>query len=205
MDTRSVATVFGGSGFIGRYVVRRLAQRGFVVRVVGRDPASASFLRPMGQVGQIVPMFASLTEDATINRAVQGADVVVNLVGLLAERRAGDFQRIQADGAGRVAQAAARHGAKRLVQISAIGADATSPSQYARTKAAGEAAVHAAMPDAVVLRPSVVFGAEDKFFNLFGRYGAVAAVHAGDLRRHPVAAGVCRRCGRCGDGGGGAT
>ena len=192
MGTRSVATVFGGSGFIGRYLVRRLARQGYVVRVATRDPAAASFLRTAGAVGQVVPIFASLTQPATIARAVAGADVVVNLVGLLAERRRGDFQRIQADGAGRVAQAATAAGARRMVQVSAIGADANSPSLYARSKAQGEAAVRAAFPGATVLRPSVVFGAEDKFFNLFGRLVQIlpfAPVVSPGTRLQPVYVG----------------
>src|SRR5579875_1640258 len=111
MATRSVATVFGGSGFIGRYVVKRLAAAGYVVRVAVRDPEAALFLKPMGRVGQVVPLYCALGEEATVTRAAEGADLVVNLVGILAERRHGDFRRIQAEGAGRVAQAAARGGA----------------------------------------------------------------------------------------------
>ena len=190
--TRNVATVFGGSGFLGRYVVKRLASAGYVTRVAVRDPEGAMFLRPMGRVGQIVPMFASLAQDATVARAVEGAGLVVNLVGILAERRAGDFQRIQVDGAGRIAAAAAAAGVSRLVQLSAIGADPASPSVYARTKAEGEAAVRAAMPAATVLRPSLVFGAEDKFFN---RFAAMAQhlpfmpVIAGATKMQPVYVG----------------
>src|SRR5579875_2049945 len=141
MATRSVATVFGGSGFIGRYVVKRLAAAGYVVRVAVRDPEGALFLKPMGRVGQVVPLYCSLTEAATVDRAAEGADLVVNLVGILAERRRGDFQRIHAEGAGSVARAATAGGAQALVHVSAIGADPASPSQYAVSKAAGEAAV----------------------------------------------------------------
>src|SRR3954470_12554423 len=103
MATRSVATVFGGSGFIGRYLVKRLTHKGFVVRVAVRDPEGALFLKPMGAVGQVVPLYASVSDEPTVRRAVEGADVVVNLVGILAERRAGDFERIHAEGAGLVA------------------------------------------------------------------------------------------------------
>ena len=152
METRSVATVFGGSGFLGRYVVKRLAAAGYVTRIAVRDTEGAMFLRPMGRVGQIVPMYASLAHEATIARAVEGADLVVNLIGILAERRPGDFTRVQAEGAGRIASAAAAAGVRRMVQVSAIGADPASPSVYAQTKAAGEAAVHAAMP--VAPRPA---------------------------------------------------
>lgn len=192
MALRRVAAVFGGSGFIGRYVVKRLASEGYVVRVAVRDPERARFLMTAGRVAQIVPLFASLTQEATVERAVEGADVVVNLVGVLAERRAGDFQRLQADGAGRIARAASAAGAKRLVQVSAIGADPASPSLYARSKAEGEAQVQAGFPGATVLRPSVVFGAEDKFFNRFGALAQVLPVMpviAGATRFQPVYVG----------------
>src|SRR5579875_3928115 len=168
MPTRSVATVLGGAGFIGRYVTKRLAAAGHVVRVAGRDTEKARPLMMFGQVGQIVPLYVSLTNPATVARAVEGADIVVNLVGILSERHAGDFQRIQAEGAGAIARAAATAGVGRMVQVSAIGADPASPSQYARSKAGGEEAVRAAMPQATILRPSLVFGAEDQFFNRFG-------------------------------------
>jgi len=176
MATRSVAAVFGGSGFIGRYVVRRLTGMGYVVRVCGRSTEAAKALMTTGHVGQVVPLYASLTNPATVERAVEGADAVVNLVGILAERHAGDFQRVQADGAGRIARAAAAAGVSRMVQVSAIGADPASPSLYARTKASGEAQVRAAMPGATILRPSVVFGAEDQFFNRFGQIAMISPV-----------------------------
>ena len=192
MAMRNVATVFGGSGFLGRYVVQRLAAAGYITRVAVRDPESAMFLRPMGRVGQIVPMFASLGQDGTVAQAVDGAELVVNLVGILAERRPGDFHRIQAEGAGRIAAKAAAAGVARMVHVSAIGADADSPSLYAQTKAAGEAAVHAAMPAAAIMRPSLVFGAEDKFFNRFAalaQLSPIMPVIAGDTRMQPVYVG----------------
>ncbi len=192
MSTRSVATVFGGSGFIGRYVVKRLAAAGHVVRVAGRDTERAKDLMVTGRVGQVVPLYVSLGNEATVHRAVEGADVVVNLVGILSERRAGDFRRLQAEGAGRVAAAAAAAGVRRMVQMSAIGADAGSPSVYAQTKAAGEAAVRAALPGATILRPSVVFGTEDQFFNRFGAMAMtlpVMPVICGASRFQPVYVG----------------
>ena len=192
METRCVATVFGGSGFLGRYVVKRLAATGCVTRVAVRDTEGAMFLRPMGRVGQIVPMYAALGHEATIARAVEGASLVVNLVGILAERRSGDFNRIQAEGAGRIARLAAAAGVTRMVQVSAIGADAASPSLYARTKAAGEAAVLAALPDATILRPSLVFGQEDQFFNRFAgmaQFLPFMPVIAGDTKMQPVYVG----------------
>ncbi len=146
METRSVATILGGSGFLGRYVTKRLAAAGHVVRVAVRDPERAAALKPMGRVGQIVPLYANITSDGTLARAIDGADVVVNLVGILAERAAGDFSRIQAEGAGRVARLAAAAGVTRLVQVSAIGAIAASPAQYARNKAEGEALVRRHFP-----------------------------------------------------------
>jgi NADH dehydrogenase len=189
MDQRSVATVIGGSGFIGRYVVKRLASAGHVVRVAVRDPERAMILRPMGGVGQIVPLFANIAGDATLERAIEGASVVVNLVGILAERRAGDFAKYQAEGAGRVARLAAANGVSHLVHMSAIGASADSPAQYARSKAAGEALVREHFPHATILRPSLVFGPEDQFFNRFAglaRISPVMPVIAGDSRFQPV-------------------
>lgn len=189
MSVRSVATVFGGSGFIGRYVVKRLAQAGYIVRVAVRDTEAALFLKPMGGVGQIVPLHAPVTDAAAVARAVEGAAVVVNLVGILAESRPGDFQRIQAEGAGLVAKAAAAAGVARLVHLSAIGADAASPSKYASSKAAGESAVRAAFPSATILRPSVVFGPEDQFFNRFAAMAQLLPVMpliSGQTRFQPV-------------------
>lgn len=192
MSTRSVATVFGGSGFIGRYVVKRLAAAGHVVRVAGRDTERVKDLMVAGRVGQVIPLYVSLENEATVHRAVDGADLVVNLVGILAERRAGDFERLQTEGAGRIARAAAACGVGRMVQMSAIGADAGSASLYARTKAGGEAAVRAAVPGAVVLRPSLVFGNEDQFFNRFGAMAMtlpVMPVIEGASRFQPVYVG----------------
>jgi len=173
---RKLAVVFGGSGFLGRYVVQRLARAGMVVRVAVRDTEGAMFLRPLGTVGQIVPLYAPVTEEALVGRAVEGADVAINLVGILAEGRGGDFTRIHEQGAGRIARLAAAAGVGRLVQVSAIGADAQSPSLYARSKAAGEASVRAAMPGATILRPSIVSGAEDAFFNRFAQMATLSPV-----------------------------
>jgi NADH dehydrogenase len=192
MATRSVATVIGGSGFLGRYIVKRLAAAGHVVRVAVRDPEAAMFLRPMGRVGQIVPLFCNITQDGSVARAIAGADIVINLVGILAERRAGDFTRIQAEGPERIGRLATEAGVTSVIQVSAIGADLASPSQYGRTKAEGEQAVRAAFPTAVILRPSLVFGPEDQFFNRFGglaRMAPVMPVIAGESRFQPVYVG----------------
>lgn len=160
-------TVFGASGFIGRYVVRRLAKAGYRVRAATRRPHLAHELKPMGVVGQIQLVQANLRDSASVSRAIDGAQGVVNLVGILAEGGRQTFQSLQADGAGLIAETARRAGIGRFVQVSAIGADAASKSLYARTKAQGEAAVLASIPGAVILRPSIVFGPEDGFFNRF--------------------------------------
>lgn len=189
MATRTVATVFGGAGFIGRYVVKRLARQGHIVRVAGRDPEAARALKPMGAVGQIVPLACPITDEAAVARALDGADLAVNLVGLLAEHRPGDFARVHAEGAGRIARLAAGAGLRRLVHVSAIGADPASPSRYAATKGEGEAAVRAAFPAASILRPSIVFGAEDGFFNRFGQLAMLSPVMpviAGETKFQPV-------------------
>jgi len=187
-----VATVFGGAGFIGRYLVPRLAHAGYTVRIAGRDIEKAAALRPMGRPAQIVPVQASVTDAAAIARAVAGAEVVVNLVGILAEKRKGDFARIQGTGPRLIADAAASAGVRRLVHVSAIGASGTSASGYGRSKAAGEAAVTAGFSGAVILRPSIVFGPEDQFFNRFAamaRLSPVLPVIAGDTRFQPVYVG----------------
>jgi NADH dehydrogenase len=191
MATR-IATVFGGSGFIGRYVVKRLVAAGYQVRVAVRDTEAAMFLKPMGAIGQVVPLHVAAGDQAAVARAVDGAAAVVNLIGILAEAKPGDFQRIHADAAGLIATAAARAGVAKFVQVSAIGADAAHPSLYARSKAAGEAAVRAAFPAAVILRPSVVFGQEDEFFNRFARIAQLAPfmpVIGGASRFQPVYVG----------------
>ncbi len=167
LSAHKIATVFGGSGFLGRHVVRRLAAEGYIVRIAVRDTEGAKFLRPMGAVGQIVPLYAPVELEADAARAVAGAELVVNLVGILSESRKGDFNRIHAQGAGRVARLAAAAGVAQFIHVSAIGADAASPSAYGRSKAAGEQAVRAAFPSAAILRPSILFGAEDDFFNRF--------------------------------------
>ncbi len=174
--TRKVATVFGGSGFIGRHVVSRLAARGYIVRVAVRDTEAALFLKPMGGVGQIVPLYAPVAREDLVASAVAGADVVINLTGILSEGRKGDFYRVHEEGAGRIARMAAAAGAANLVHVSAIGADGASPSDYGRSKALGEKALLAAYPKAVVLRPSILFGPEDQFFNRFAAMAMISPV-----------------------------
>ncbi len=188
-----LVTVFGGSGFVGRHVVRALAKRGWRVRPAVRRPDLAGHLQPMGGVGQIMPVQANLRYPDSVMRAVDGADAVVNLVGILYETGRQSFDAVQAEGPRAVATAAARAGIARLVQMSAIGADASSPAAYARTKAAGEAAVLAEVPSAVILRPSIIFGPEDNFFNQFASLArilpALPLIGGGETRFQPVFVG----------------
>ena len=184
-----LVTVFGGSGFVGRYVVRRLARAGWRVRVAVRDPNLAGFVKPYGAVGQVEPLFCNIRDDASVRAVTRGADAVVNCVGVLDERGRNTFRAVQADGAARIARIAAELGVARLVHVSAIGADAGSTSIYAQTKAAGEAAVLAAFPGAMILRPSIIFGPEDQFFNRFAamtRMGPVLPVIGAATRFQPV-------------------
>ena len=165
--TRRVVTVFGASGFIGQHVVQRLARQGWVVRAAVRDPIAAEFLKPMGDVGQVNPVRADINDPTAVAAAVSGADAVISLVGILYERGRRSFQSVHVDGAAHVAAAAKAAGVERLVHVSALGADRNSESAYARSKAAGEEAVSQAFPGATIIRPSVVFGPEDGFFNRF--------------------------------------
>lgn len=188
----SLVTVFGGSGFIGRHVVRALAMRGYRVRVAVRRPELAGFLQPLGFVGQIQVSQANVRFPESVARAVDGAEAVVNLVGVLAEGGRQTFDAVHVFGARSVSAAAAAQGAP-LVHLSAIGADAGSASGYGRSKAEGEAAVRAAVPGAVILRPSVVFGPEDSFFNRFAgmaRFSpALPLIGGGATKFQPVFAG----------------
>ncbi len=169
-------TVFGGAGFVGRHLVRRLAQGGDRVRVAVRHPDSALFLKSMGDVGQVTPVQANLRDDRSVASAVAGADAVVNLVGILYSRGRQSFSAVHHEGALRVAAAARTAGARRFVQMSALGASARSPAEYARTKAMGEEAVKSAFPGATIIRPSTVFGPEDGFFNRFAAMAAISPV-----------------------------
>ncbi len=187
-----LVTVFGGSGFIGRHFVKRLAESGRRVRVAVRDPVAADYLKPMGDVGQIVPVQANLRHEASVAAAVAGAEAVVNLVGILFEAGPQRFAAVHAAGAGRVAAAAAAAGAARLVHVSAIGADPDSEARYAQSKAAGEAAAREAFPGVTIVRPSVVFGPEDDFFNrlaALARISPVMPLIGGNTRFQPVYVG----------------
>jgi NADH dehydrogenase len=187
-----IVTVFGGSGFIGRYVVRALARDGWRVRVACRRPDLAFFLQPLGRPGQVVAVQANLRDPVSVAAAAQGASAVVNLVGILAESGKQKFDAVQAQGARHVAEAAAAAGVTNFVQMSAIGADAQGAAVDARSKAEGEAAVLAAIPTAVILRPSVVFGVEDEFFNRFGtmaRFFPVIPIVGAETKFQPVYVG----------------
>ena len=186
---KRLATIYGGSGFVGRYVARRLAKGGWRVRVACRRPYEANFVRMYGSVGQVEPVFCNIRDDDTTRAAMMGADAVVNCVGILAEAGRNGFGAVQAEGAERIARLARAEGASRMVQVSAIGADADSPSDYSRTKAEGEAGVLRHMPEATILRPSIVFGPEDRFFNRFAamaRRAPVLPVIGAGTRFQPV-------------------
>ena len=185
----ALVTVVGGSGFLGRYIVQRLAEAGLRVRVAVRHPETALFLKPLGSLGQIQLVHGDITSDAQMAAAFDGAAAGVNLVGILAESGKQRFDAVQAEGAGRAARAAAAAGVRHYVQVSAIGADTASPVPYARSKAQGEAAVLAAIPTATILRPSLVIGPEDQFLNRFAamaRLSPVLPVIAGNTRFQPV-------------------
>ncbi|HEX8486542.1 complex I NDUFA9 subunit family protein [Sphingomonas sp.] len=167
-----LVTLFGGGGFVGRYVAQALLAGGARIRVAQRDPRQAWFLKPLGQLGGTHVVAADITRPDTVAQAVAGADVVINLVGVLT----GDFARYHVEGARIVAEAARAAGASALVHMSAIGADPHSPSAYGRSKGDGEAAVRAAFPDATIVRPSIVFGREDQFVNRFAAMIAKAPV-----------------------------
>ena len=192
-----IITVFGGSGFVGRHVVRALAREGYRVRVASRRPHIAQDLRVMGVVGQVQLVQANVRVPASVERALENASGVVNLVGVLNENGRQTFSRLHAQGAKTIAEAAAKAGIERMVQISAIGADKDSPSRYARTKADGEAMVREALPTATVLRPSIVFGTEDSFFNRFAdmaRFSpALPLFGGGKTRFQPVFVGDVAR------------
>ena len=162
-----LVTIYGGSGFVGRYIARRMAKEGWRVRVAVRRPNEAMHVKPYGVPGQVEPVLCNIRDDASVATAMQGADAVVNCVGILNAHGKNGFDAVQVDGAARVARIAQKQEIGQLVHISALGADAEGPSDYARTKALGEEAVRGYFPGAVILRPSVIFGAEDEFFNRF--------------------------------------
>lgn len=184
-----LVTIFGGSGFVGRYVARRLAKEGWRVRIAVRRPNEAIFVKPYGAVGQVEPVFCNIRDDDSVAQVLQGANAVVNCVGILAASGKNTFDSVQAEGAERIARLSAAMDVGALVHVSAIGADVASDSDYQRTKALGEAGVLEHFPTAMILRPSIVFGQEDAFFNRFAamsRFGPVLPVIGADTQFQPV-------------------
>ncbi len=188
--TGKLAVVFGGSGFVGRNVVRELAKRGWRVRVAVRRPHLAQFLRPMGAVGQIQLKQANIRHRPSIADALTDADAVINLVGILHQKGAQKFDTVQAGGSAAIAQLAAEAGVETFIQVSAIGADAESDSLYARTKGEAENAVRDAIASATIMRPSIVFGQEDEFFNKFATMAqmspALPLIGGGETKFQPI-------------------
>ena len=183
----NLVTIFGGSGFVGRYVARRLAKEGWRVRVAVRNPNEAMFVKPYGAVGQVEPILANIRDDASVRAAMVGAQAVVNCVGSFDTRGKNTCDAVQAEGATRVARIAAEEGVSRLVHLSAIGADPESESGYTRSKAEGESGILAHFPGAVILRPSIIFGPEDQFFNRFAAMpGPVLPLVGAETRFQPV-------------------
>jgi NADH dehydrogenase len=193
LNNRTLVTIYGGSGFIGRNVVRAIAKTGARMRVAVRRPELAGHLQPLGGVGQINPVQANVRYPHSLLAAADGADAVVNLVGILFPTGKQTFKAVQDEGARNVAEAARKAGSRVLVHVSAIGANPKSPSVYARTKAAGERAVQEVLPGAVILRPSIVFGPEDDFFNRFAALARIAPalplIGGGKTQLEPVFAG----------------
>ena len=186
---RKIATVFGGSGFVGRYVTYRLAKAGWAVRVAVRRPNEAIFTRPYGDVGQVEPILTNVRDETSTEAVIKGASLVVNCVGILTETPKQKFETVQAEAAGRIARLAAKHGVEKMVHISAIGANTLSDSDYAKSKGEGERLVTKHMKDAVILRPSIVFGPEDEFFNRFAgmaRLSPMIPVVGADTKFQPV-------------------
>lgn len=184
-----LVTIYGGSGFVGRYIARRMAREGWRVRVAVRRPNEALFVKTYGLPGQVEPVFCNIRDDDSVRAAMQGADAAVNCVGTFDLRGNNSFHMIHVRAAGRIARIAAEQGVQNLVHLSAIGADPESPSHYGQSKAEGEAAVLEAFPGAVILRPSVIFGAEDKFFNRFAemsRTWAFVPVVRSETKFQPV-------------------
>jgi NADH dehydrogenase len=193
LNSSASVTLFGGSGFLGRFVVQALAQTGCRIRVASRRPDLAGHLQPLGNVGQIAAIQANLRNEKSIWRAIEGMDAVINLGGILQHRGKQSFEAIHVQGAASIAQAAHDAGIQTLVHISAMGANRLSRSAYARTKAEGEDVVRKAFPSAVILRPSVIFGPGDRFFNRFGALAQMSPlmplIGSGKTRFQPVYAG----------------
>lgn len=184
-----LVTIIGGTGFVGRYIAQAMARRGWLVRCACRRPFEADFLKPYGTVGQVMAVQCNIRDEASTRAALQRTQAVVNCVGILQSSGKNTFEAVQHEGAARLARIAAEEGVEAFVQISAIGADPDSPAEYGRTKAAGEEAVQDAFPGAVILRPSIIFGPEDEFFNRFAtmaQFSPVVPLIGEDTRFQPV-------------------
>ena len=188
-NTTPIVTIFGGSGFVGRYIAHRMARAGWRVRVAVRRPNEAMHVKPYGDVGQVEPILCNVRDEASTRRVIEGADAVVNCVGILQETKFQSFEDVHVDAAGMIAQLCADAGVSKLVHISALGADANAESAYSETKAEGEALVLKAMPNAIILRPSIMFGTEDRFFNRMAeisRLIPVLPLFGADTKFQPV-------------------
>ncbi len=187
------AVIFGGTGFVGKALVQRLAKTGITIRIPTRSPKKAESLRPLGNVGQIVPVACNIADNGALEACLAGADIVVNLIGILAEGRGNNFAALQAEFPARLGALAQKAGVQKLLHVSAIGADAASPSLYAQSKAAGENALKEKFPKVSIFRPSIIFGAEDNFFNLFAKMArlspALPLIGGGHTKFQPVFVG----------------
>lgn len=191
-------TIFGGSGFVGRYIVQNFADKGYLIRVAVRNPLAANYLKPLGEVGQITPVQASVLSSKEVERAILGAEIVINLVGILYEKGSQTFEKIHVEGAKNVAEKAKKLEVSTLLHMSALGADKDSSSRYASSKARGEEAVLKAFPTATLFRPSVIFGPEDTFFNRFAEMARLSPflplIGGGKTRFQPIYVGDVAEC-----------
>lgn len=194
----ATVTVFGGSGFVGRYIVQKLAERGDRIRVAVRNPVAARFLKPLGEVGQITPIYVDLFSQESLEKTIQGSDVVINLVGILFAKGSQTFEKIHVEGAKNIAQTASKLGVPTLLHMSALGANKTSRSRYASSKARGEEEVRKHFPEATIFRPSVIFGAEDGFLNRFAGMALISPflplIGGGKTRFQPIYVGDVADC-----------
>ena len=194
----NTVTIFGGSGFVGRYIVQKFANKGYLIRVAVRNPLAAHYLKPLGEVGQIIPIQASVLSSKEVERAILGADIVINLVGILYEKSSQTFEKIHVEGAKTVAENVKKLGLSTLLHMSALGANKDSLSRYASSKARGEEAVLKAFPTATLFRPSVIFGPEDAFFNRFAEMARISPflpiIGAGKTRFQPIYVGDVAEC-----------
>lgn len=191
-------TIFGGSGFVGRYIVQKFAEKGDLIRVAVRNPVAARFLKPLGDVGQITPVPVSISSSESLSRVIQGSDVVINLVGILYEKGSQTFEKIHVEGARNIAETAAKLGIPVLLHMSALGAKKNSLSSYASTKARGEEMVLKYFPEASIFRPSVIFGSEDSFLNRFAQMALISPflplIGGGKTLFQPIHVGDVAKC-----------